>query len=443
MTSLPSPRFSDYRHHIWTITQSALKAVDPYHLVTRALKNLREEYPLRSLELSKRSTGSLYLIALGKAAARMTQAILDTTDLHIRSGVIAQPSSEVCLEHPGVKVFLAGHPHPTAASMKAGEAAERILHTCSPDDIVLVLISGGGSALFELPRPGISLNDLYQLNQILLDSGLPIQDINIIRSALSRIKGGGLARLAYPARVISLILSDVIGDPLGSIASGPTVLQPDRRPRAQDILVKARLWSKIPAAIQRSLGQTDNQDTKARRPINVLIGGNRQLIDEAVSAAERLAYDAHVLSRQMRGEARHVGRKLGRQFRRRLSKLQHPTCFILGGETTVTVAGDGRGGRNQELALAAALEIEGLQQIALASFASDGMDGPTEAAGAIVDGETIGRMRLRGIDPQHELESNNAYKALGAVGTLIITGPTGTNVADLVLGMLYPDEVNL
>ena len=429
---------ADHHEHIETIFVQALRTVDPYKLVHKALHAPGSKLPIDGLPLERNTHSSLYLIALGKAAARMTQSVLDLPEFQPAAGVIAVPSSDRTILPSPMMVFHAGHPHPTQASIDAGQAAKSMLTRCTPDDLVLVLISGGGSALFELPEGDLDLEDLHTLNEILLHSGLPIQEMNIIRSAISQTKGGGLARLAAPARVVSLILSDVVGNPLASIASGPTVLGPDRRSDARQLLKETDLWLDVPAGIRSALNLVGSARPKARRPVNILLGGNSEMIDGAVAAAKTLGFQPEVLSRQLHGEALQAGRRFARRLSKRATDVEVPACFIMGGETTVTVTGNGKGGRNQEFALSAAFEIKEQERIVLASIASDGTDGPTDAAGAIVNSDTIARIEAHGINPTYALAQNNAYVALKAGEALYKTGPTGTNVADLALGLIYP-----
>jgi glycerate 2-kinase len=434
-----NPGYSDFRKHIKTIFLQALQSVDPYELVQKALRVSGRKLLIDGTFLEINNHAALYLVALGKAAGRMTQATLDIPGLYLTDGIIALPETEKTSFPARLKLFHAGHPHPTQASIDAGRTVKKILVQCTVDDIVLVLISGGGSALFELPIPGVELSDLHQLNQQLLHAGLPIQQVNLIRSALSQTKGGGLARLAAPAHVVSLILSDVIGDPLSSIASGPTVLTRDRRNEAIQLLRQNNLWARTPARVRTALKQDPPPRIKARRPMNILLAGNRDLTQGALIAAESLGFKVEVLSLQMHGEARKLGRVFARKLLKRSPGIKHPTCFIMGGETTVTVQGTGKGGRNQEFALAGASILEGYERIAIASLASDGRDGPTDAAGAIVTGATTPRIRGRGLDPDQALDQNDAYHALSAGNALVKTGPTGTNVADIVLGLIYPE----
>jgi glycerate 2-kinase len=437
---MPKPVYSAYHQYIEIIFHEALKAVEPYRLISSSLRNVEGKLHLgeNALEYSRHSNS--YLISIGKAAGGMTSAFLDISKLQPRAGVIALPKSDPStFPHP-FEVFLAGHPHPSRASIEAGYAANNLLKKCGSEDVVWVLISGGGSALFELPVPGIELDDLLETNALLLHSGLSIQEVNTVRGALSQVKAGGLARMAHPARVVSLIISDVIGDPLGSIASGPTVLSPDRRNSARQLLMDKDLWPRLPKRVRAVLNQTRPTRKRTRRPTNKLIGGNQQLVDGAVGKARSLGFNVKVLSRQMHGEARLVGQKFARRLVKLSSGIEHPACFIMGGETTVTVQGSGKGGRNQELALSSAGVLAGHEQIVLASLASDGIDGPTDAAGGVIDGKTYTRITSAGFDPELALNQNDSYAMLQCGNALFHTGPTGTNVADLTLGLIFPKE---
>jgi glycerate-2-kinase len=435
--SIVGLEYRHYRDHIQTIFERALIAVEPSRLVCDALSLDETHLSVGETIIRLDQDSNFFLVAAGKASARMTQAALDMPGLSFKAGVITMPAGRQVTFPSHLRVFSAGHPIPNTASLQAGEAIKQLLDRTTSKDLVLVLISGGGSALLELPLPGISLTDLRTLNRLLLNSGLPIQSLNVIRSALSQIKAGGLARMAAPARVCSLILSDVIGDPLSMIASGPTVLRSDLRDQAQQLLKDTKLWSQVPKPIQQALeGQTPYR-RRARRPVNHLLAGNRQLIEAAKQAAMGLGFDTKVLSRQMQGEARELGSNFGTRLRARSEGIHVPTCYLMGGETTVTVTGEGLGGRNQEFALAAADTIRGCENIVIASLASDGIDGPTDAAGAVVDGHTRRRIQEAGYQLEKSLSNNNSYPTLASAGALIKSGASSTNVADLVIGLLY------
>jgi glycerate 2-kinase len=330
--------------------------------------------------------------------------------------------------------YPAGHPLPDAGSLAAGRAAAALLETAGAQDLVLVLISGGGSAMMELPLPGIRLADLSRLNQLLINSGAPIAHVNLVRSCLSLIKGGGLARLAFPARTVGFILSDVIEGGLSAVASGPTVLTTPDPALARQILEDHGLWPQVPPAIQDHLARPGRRPARARRPVNVLIGDNRRMLGRVKAAASDLGFAPFLLTSRLQGDARQAGES----FARRLSRSRPGACLIMGGETTVAVRGTGKGGRNQELALAAALVLAGQPRLALMALASDGRDGPTDAAGAIVCGESLAAMQAMGVDARQSLAENDSYHALAAIEALIRTGPTGTNLNDLVIGLHYP-----
>ena len=435
---MTSPTHDDYRHHAEVIFHHSIGAANPQILIQGLLQRTPESLSIGELTFDLATLGDLYFIAMGKAAGPMTKAFLTYSTLQPRYGLVALPEADMTPLPEAFSVFHAGHPFPNAASIAAGVATREMLVGCSRDNLVVVLISGGGSALFELPKSRISLSDLNRLNRLLLASGLPIEAVNSVRSAISQVKAGGLARLAAPARTLSLILSDVPGDHLGSVASGPTVLRRDQRETARDILHRSKLWSEVPQSIRSTLANPEINRVSARRPINILIGGNGLLVEAAQAQAKHLGYKAIIQNRRLQGEARIVGRDIAHMLLKEADRVTRPTCFIYGGETTVTVRGQGVGGRNQELALSAAQILDRHPRIALASMSSDGIDGPTDAAGAIVDGQTYSKIRSTGVDPDGALVSNDSYHALAAAQALYRCGPTGTNVADLTLAFIYP-----
>jgi hydroxypyruvate reductase len=303
-------------------------------------------------------------------------------------------------------------------------------------DLVLCLISGGASAL--LTRPVIPLADWQEVVDRLLASGCTIQELNGVRKQLDEVKGGGLARMIAPAACVSLILSDVVGNPLDVIGSGPTTPNPESAAAALAVLERYGMREKLPAAtwvhVENYLMQQMDSVLPAGEGVqHVIIGDVRQAAEAAAGAAAEMGFTAQVLTAQLEGEAREVGRVAAA-----LAKdAPVNSCLILGGETTVTLRGDGMGGRNQELALAAAIALDGVPDVALASFATDGDDGPTGAAGAVVTGETAGLAHARQFDPHDYLARNDSYTFFNQLGGLIRTGPTGTNVNDLVLILKY------
>jgi glycerate 2-kinase len=344
-----------------------------------------------------------------------------------------------------VQIREAAHPVPDAAGIHATRAIVELLEQTDQHDLVICVISGGASALLTLPADEISLEDVQLTTDALLRSGATIDEINIVRKHLDNVKGGGLARLAAPARVITLVLSDVVGNPLDSIGSGPTVADRSTWADAAAVLDRFGLWERVPPSVGRRLRQgltgrlaetPKPADPVFARTRTVVVGSNLLACEAAAVAAEELGLRSLILSTYVEGEARQVGRVLASLLREVAASghpLPRPCALIAGGETTVTVRGSGRGGRNQELCLSAATALHGLQDVLLASVGTDGNDGPTDAAGAIVDGTTLERAATLGLDPARYLADNNSYAFFDRLGDLIRTGPTNTNVNDLIL----------
>jgi hydroxypyruvate reductase len=313
------------------------------------------------------------------------------------------------------------------------------------DDLLLVLVSGGGSALTPAPVPPITLADKQAMTRLLLAAGANINQLNAVRKHCSLLKGGQLARAAAPARVHALLLSDVIGDPLDVIASGPTAPDASTFADARAILERFDLLARAPAPIVHRLErgmrgevpETPKPDDPVFRHVtNTVIGNNALVVDAAAARARELGYTPHVLTRSLEGEAREVADRLvalARQVREGRGPVAAPAFVIAGGETTVTVRGKGAGGRCQEFGLAAALALEGQDGIVALAAGTDGTDGPTDAAGAVVDGASAGRARERGLDPRASLDANDSNPVLAAIGDLVVTGPTNTNLLDLYL----------
>ena len=331
-----------------------------------------------------------------------------------------------------IRVVRAGHPVPTAASARAAGRALEAARSAGPEDLVVALISGGGSALWALPPPGVRLEDVRATTRSLLASGASIEDVNAVRKHLSQIAGGRLAQAAAPARLVALVLSDVVGDDLATVASGPTVPDPTTFTDALEVVTGLA----VPASVRRHLERgaagevpetTGPDDPSLATSRTTLIGSNVAALEAAAREARRRGYAVEV-ERGVQGEAREVGARMAR----RALEAAPGTALVWGGETTVTVAGSGRGGRNQEVALAAALVLEdaGIEGVVL-SAGTDGVDGPTGAAGGWATPATAGSVRAAGLDPDARLANNDAYAALEAAGTLLVTGPTHTNVADI------------
>jgi hydroxypyruvate reductase len=402
------------------ILAAALDAVNPAEAVRRSLPAM---------------SGKVYGLGIGKAALPMLTALAEAYPL---SGALAICKHASFPDQHLFPILLGGHPVPNLDSLRAGEAALQFVSALSKDDTLVCLISGGGSAL--MTAPYIPLEDLQTLTSLLLSCGARIDEINTLRRQLDRVKGGGLAR-ATKAKVVSLILSDVIGNPLEAIASGPTYPNPTTSEDALNILDKyfSGIATQTPREVLTSVTQwlrsskhAESANYDFSRVTNIVIGDNRIAAQAAREQARREGFDAEVLTNELQGEAREVGVSLAQQLKDECAKRRRPFCLIAGGETTVTLRGNGKGGRNQELALAAAMELRGLKNTMLIALATDGEDGPTDAAGAVATGETCQRGERLGLDAAGYLSRNDAYRYFDALGDLIRSGPTGTNVNDLV-----------
>jgi len=421
------------------ILAAALDAVDPAAVVERYLS--AHHLP---------STGRVFALGLGKAAEPMTRALSRFTDL-TDALIITKHASHRNLEPataivPDMGIIESGHPVPDPRSLAAGESALEFVSTLREDDLLVCLISGGGSAL--MTAPTIPLEDLQTLTSALLASGARIDEINTLRRHLDRVKGGGIAK-ATKARVLSLILSDVVSSPLEAIASGPTAPDPTTKDDALVVLEKYFDMS-LRGAAERQRGNDSNIPTsiinslfsnpetpKPDDPIfsrvqNVIVGDNELAVNAALEGAEKEGFHIESLGSDWQGEARDVGVELAQKLRVAIKSRSCPFCLIAGGETTVTIRGDGTGGRNQELALAAVPALAGLQNALLITLATDGEDGPTDAAGAVVSGETLQRANMLGLDVTSHLSRNDAYPFFEQLGDLLIIGPSGTNVNDLM-----------
>ncbi|MFH1609893.1 MAG: glycerate kinase [Candidatus Bipolaricaulota bacterium] len=431
---------SRLRVDAWRIAQAALAAADPTACVRRALRREDDRLQVGGSVYDLRRTRRVVVVGMGKAAARMAVAVEETLGDRISAGLVV--TADGCGVPPQrVEVVEAGHPVPDARGLAAACRIAALVDGAGEDDLVIVVISGGGSALLPLPAEGLSLDDLAQVNVLLLRSGVPIHEMNAVRKHLSQVKGGQLARWAAPAEVLSVILSDVPGDALDVIASGPTVPDPTTFSDAERVLRGYGLWDGVPLSVRGhiaagatgGLAETPKPgDPLFTRVANVLVGTGRVAAEAALAEGEALGYRGLILTTTLAGEARVVGEAMA-GLACQGARAGHPVLHVAAGETTVAVRGDGKGGRNQELALAAAVGIAGVPGVVVCALGTDGRDGPTDAAGAMVDGGTIARMRAHGFDPEAALGNNDAYPALAAAGDLLVTGPTGTNVADLCL----------
>jgi hydroxypyruvate reductase len=390
----------------------------------------------------------IFVVGAGKAAAPMAQALKKVIGrTRIDSGIVVVKHGHGGAVSRGSRIQIreAGHPIPDRGGFEAALDVEAMLRQANARDLVLVLISGGASALLPSPVPPVSLADKQKTTDLLLRAGADIFELNTVRKHLSLLKGGRLAALAYPATVVALMLSDVIGDPLSVIGSGPTVPDETTYGDALRVLEKFKLTTLIPRSaldiLERGARGELPETPKPGDPLfenvhNIIVGSNRLALDAAAAKARDLGYRPLILSSTLRGESRVVAQTLAEIAREVLATgqpLRPPVCLLAGGETTVTVRGRGKGGRNQEFALAAAIALEGLSNWLVLSAGTDGTDGPTDAAGAIADGTTVARAAARKKPARAALENNNSHAVFQSIEDLVETGPTGTNVMDIHL----------
>lgn len=426
------------------IFRAGLGAVDARNAVTKYLNRTDHVLTVENSSYDLLDYENVFVVGAGKASAAMAQAVEEILGDQIKTGVINVKYGHA-LPLDIITINEAGHPVPDEAGLKGTQEIVQLLEKCGEKDLVLCLISGGGSALLPYPVEGISLDEKRQLTQILLESGATIHEMNALRKHVSRVKGGRLARFAYPATLVTLILSDVIGDDLDSIASGPTV--PDRSTYADclRILRKYSVQDNIPKAVRKHFEKGSQgiieETLKAGDPVfektqNVIVASNSLAIQAARHKADELGYNSLVLSSSIEGETKDVAlvhAAIAKEILKTGEPVSKPACVISGGETTVTVRGQGKGGRNQEFVLAAAIAISGLENVVILSGGTDGTDGPTDAAGALADGTTVSQAVSQGLDAQEYLRNNDSYSFFHPLGDLLKTGPTFTNVMDLRL----------
>lgn len=435
------------RRHAVQILGAAVAAADPLVAVHRTMRRDGDRLIIAGRVYDLAASTSLLVVGAGKASVRMAAALESVLGDRITAGVVTTKYGYVGPLRT-VELVEAGHPLPDQAGLTAARRIVDIVRQAGAGDLVVVLISGGGSALLPMPADGISLAEKIATTDLLLRSGATINEVNTVRKHLSRIKGGWLARHASPATVVTLILSDVLGNPLDVIASGPTVPDPTTFGDALAVVDRFDLRERLPAAARRYLEQgATGEVPETPKPGDpafacaqtAVIGDITGAAAAAVERAQALGYHVDLRDTDAQGEAREVGARFGqtiRETRAAMTEALRPTCVVMGGETTVTVRGRGRGGRNQELALGAAGGLAGLPQTLVAAFGTDGTDGPTDAAGAVVDGTTLARAKARGLDQARALADNDAYALFEALDDLIVSGPTNTNVNDLWLGLI-------
>lgn len=433
---------SQRRRQVAQVMQAALDAVDPAEAVLRHLVRAGETLRVVGQDYDLSHFANVYVVGAGKAGAPMAQAVEQVLGERVTRGCINVKYGHR-LPTQRVRLVEAGHPIPDAAGVAGATQIAALLGEAGADDLVICLISGGGSALMTLPEEGITLDDMRALTDALLRRGATINEINTLRKHLERMKGGRLARLAQPATVISLVLSDVVGNPLDVIASGPTVPDGSTFEQAWQLLERYRLTTEAPAAIverlRRGAARQIEDTPKAGDPAfdrvqTVVVGSNEIAALAAEERARQSGFSTMLLSTYLEGEAREVAKVLAaiaKEIQHSGRPAPRPACVIAGGETTVTLRGAGRGGRNQEMALQAALSIAGLEGAMIACLATDGSDGPTDASGALAEGDTVARGHALGLDALGCLDANDSYTYFAALGDLLITGPTNTNVNDL------------
>ncbi len=433
------------------ILEAALEAADPYRMVKRQLALRGGELRLAGLE-RRLARGRVVLVAAGKAAVPMARAVEDVLADRLSDGLAVSTAETASLTR--VRFRSASHPVPDARGLAAADEVEALARGLGRDDLLIVLLSGGASALLPAPVDGITLVDKATTTGLLLRRGATIRELNTVRKHLSRLKGGGLAQAARPARLVTLVLSDVVGDDLSTIASGPTVPDATTFADALAVLRRHQALREVPAAVRARLergargaaAETPKPGARAfRRDLLRIVGGNRLSLEAAARQARRSGFRTLLLTSRLEGEAREAARVLVALLRECVETGQParpPVCLLAGGETTVTVRGDGRGGRNQELAVAAADALAAFPTpAAVAALATDGVDGVSGAAGGIVDDRTTRRAAALGLAPPSTfLEANDSHAFLGPLGDLIVTGPTGTNVMDVVTLLAGPSR---
>jgi glycerate 2-kinase len=426
------------------IFYAALGAVDPYVLVRSCRDRIFSIYRQNNSE-------KLFLVGFGKAACQMARAVEDFAEGLIEKGILItkyghaiSQESRITSKKSKIKIYEAGHPLPDENGLAATKEIMDLAKGLDENSLLLCLISGGGSALFVYPYNDVSLDDKKKTTELLLKAGANIEELNAVRKHISTVKGGRLAETVYPARITSLILSDVIGDKLDVIASGPTTPDKSTFHDALEVIERYNLSSSLPQKVLEVLrtgaGGSIRETPKEGNCIfdrveNIVIGSNRKALKAAKTQAEFLGFKTDILSSEISGEAREVGKSIAREAIKAKNtpgkNRDNAICFISGGETTVTVRGTGLGGRNMELALSFAMEIEDTGGITLLSAGTDGTDGPTDSAGAIVNSEMMKTAKAKGLRPVEYLENNDSYNFFKQIDGLLITGPTGTNVMDI------------
>ncbi len=436
------------RQQALRVLQAALEAVDPANAVRSHLSMEGHALRVGERRYDLDDYRRVWVVGGGKASGAMAQAVEELLGDRITGGWINVKDGYTA---PTRRIHLheAGHPLPDTRGLEGAQRMAELAREAGEEDLVLCLISGGGSALTTLPVEGVSLDDMQALTKALLGCGATINEVNSVRKHLSQIAGGNLARLAHPATLISIMVSDVVGSPLDVIASGPTVPDTSTYADALAVFDKYAIHAQVPASIVAHLeagragevAETPKAgDVAFARTQNLIVADNASAAQAALEAADELGFHTLLLSTYVEGEAREVAKvmaAIAKEIARHGRPLARPACVVAGGETTVTLRGQGRGGRNQELALAAAIQLDGWADALVAALATDGTDGPTDAAGALAEGETLARAAQQGLKAQDYLADNDSYAFFRALGDLLITGPTNTNVNDLTFVFVF------
>jgi len=442
---LKSGRVRERRERALAVLSAALEAVDPANAIRRHVSLSDDTLRIGQRTYDLRRYRHIYVVGGGKASGSMAQAVEEILGRRVTAGLVNVKYGYGAETHV-LRISEAGHPIPDAAGMAGAKRMVELARQATEEDLVLCLVSGGGSALMTLPVEGITLADMKSLTDALLRCGATINEINAVRKHLSQIKGGNLARLAYPAEIVSLILSDVVGNPLDVIASGPTVPDSSTFADAYAVIEKYDLLEEVPRAIVERLRrgkeglipETPKEgDEVFTRTYNLIIASNEVAAEAALAKAEELGFHPLLLSTFVEGEAREVAKvfaAIAKEILHSGRPVPRPACVVAGGETTVTVRGSGLGGRNQEMALSVALEIAGLEDVMIIPLATDGTDGPTDAAGA---GSTLRRAQEAGLSATQYLADNDSYHFFQQLGDLLISGPTNTNVNDLAFIFVF------
>jgi len=424
--------------------RAAIAAVQPADCIRRFVRLEHDRLVVGSETIDLSKVRRLFVVGMGKASAAMAEALEELLGPRISSGMVVTADG-YAVPTRYVEVREAGHPVPDLRGHAAALHVSEVVRGADEGDLVIVLVSGGGSALLASPISGVSLDDLAATNDLLLRAGIPIQELNTVRKHLSVLKGGRLAALAHPARVLGLVLSDVPDDRLEAIASGPTSPDPTTYADVREIVRRASVWDDLPRSVREVIdrgarGEVEETpkpgDVRLDRVSNEIIGSGRIAAEAARAFAEENGFHGVILPSILWGEARAVGPRLAAMAREvidRSDPIRRPALLVAHGETTVTVVGPGRGGRNQEVSLSATPGIDGIDGVVICSVGTDGRDGPTDAAGGLVDGGTAARLRAAGVRVSESLAENASYEALSASGDLLMTGPTMTNVADIAL----------